>query len=73
MAGAGFSFPTNLSNDELQQCLADMQIHLDVTHLTKPTYEVVRQYFEQAVIALTGVSRCGPLAFVQAASERAAF
>ncbi|KXZ46401.1 hypothetical protein GPECTOR_44g76 [Gonium pectorale] len=52
-----FSFPTNLSTDEIQQCLADLQIYLDVNQLTKPTYEAVRPYYEQAVIALTGISR----------------
>ncbi|KAG2444243.1 hypothetical protein HXX76_001000 [Chlamydomonas incerta] len=54
---SSFSFPTNLSTEEIQQCLADLQIYLDVSQLTKPSYEGVRPYFEQAVIALAGVSR----------------
>ncbi|PNW87955.1 hypothetical protein CHLRE_01g008450v5 [Chlamydomonas reinhardtii] len=54
---SSFSFPTNLSTEEIQQCLADLQIYLDINQLTKPTYEGVRPYFEQAVIALAGISR----------------
>lgn len=53
-----FSFPVNLSTEEIQQCLADLQIYIDVGQLTKPHYEAIRPYFEQAVIALTGVTRC---------------
>lgn len=56
---SSFSFPTNLSTEEIQQCLADLQIYLDINQLTKPTYEGVRPYFEQAVIALAGISRYG--------------
>ncbi|PNH12206.1 putative kinetochore protein NUF2 [Tetrabaena socialis] len=52
-----FSFPTNITTEEIQQCLSDLQIYVDVNHLTKPTYETVRPYYEQAVIALTGVTR----------------
>lgn len=52
-----FSFPVNLSTEEIQQCLADLQIYIDVGQLAKPNYEAIRPYFEQAVIALTGVTR----------------
>lgn len=37
--------------------MADMQVYIDPSQLAKPTYEVVRPCFEQAVIALTGVTR----------------
>ena len=52
-----FSFPTNLTTEEIQQCLADLQIYVDINQLTKPNYEAIRPYFEQAVLALTGVTR----------------
>lgn len=56
-----FSFPTNLSLEEIQASMADMQVYIDPSQLSKPTYEVVRPCFEQAVIALTGVTRWGLL------------
>ncbi|EFJ43667.1 hypothetical protein VOLCADRAFT_119034 [Volvox carteri f. nagariensis] len=52
-----FRFPTDLSNDDIQQCLSDMQINLDPSQLIKPTPEAVRTYYEQAVIALMDTSR----------------
>ncbi|GIL55886.1 hypothetical protein Vafri_11379 [Volvox africanus] len=52
-----YAFPTNLSADEIQQCLGDLQINLDPSQLVKPTSEGVRIIYEQAVIALMGVTR----------------
>ncbi len=52
-----FSFPV-LENDELLQCLEEMEVSMDSTQLAKPTYDCVRAIFEQIVILLTGTTRC---------------
>ncbi|GFR51208.1 hypothetical protein Agub_g13557 [Astrephomene gubernaculifera] len=52
-----FLFPTDIPPHEITACLAEMQIDFDAGQLTKPTYEAVRTYFEQAVISLLGVRR----------------
>ena len=51
-----FSFPI-LENDELLQCLEEMEVSLDVNQLNKPTFEIVKPIMEQILIMLTGVTR----------------
>jgi hypothetical protein len=53
-----YAFPTNLTVEEIQSCLADLGItNFDPNQMTKPNYEVVRGYYEMAVIALMGITR----------------
>ncbi|GAX76844.1 hypothetical protein CEUSTIGMA_g4290.t1 [Chlamydomonas eustigma] len=56
MSQTQFSFPL-LENDELLQSLGSMELQIDTTTLSKPTYEAIRPVFEQLVIELTGVTR----------------
>ncbi len=51
-----FSFPV-LENDELLQCLDEMEVRIDGNQLAKPTYECVRPVLEHIVILLTGITR----------------
>lgn len=53
-----FSFPV-LNDSELLPCMADVEIPMDAGQLAKPSYEVVRPVFEQLVLQLTGITRCG--------------
>jgi kinetochore protein Nuf2 len=52
-----FSFPI-LENEELMNCLEEMELSLDPAQLSKPTFEVVKPLFENALTNLSGITRC---------------
>jgi hypothetical protein len=56
MSQQQFSFPV-LENDELLNCLEEMEVVMDAAQLTKPTHAAVQRVFEHIVILLTGVTR----------------
>jgi hypothetical protein len=66
-----YSFPV-LENDELLPCLEEMEIPITAAQLGKPTYEVVAPIFENILVNLTGITRCGAARGPGIAQSRAA-